>query len=94
MPELVLAFVATAAAGTVVARWWLVAVPLVGAVAWTGYAAVFGGVDRDGMPMWQVTLVVGGTAAVGVALALAAGVVFGLWLRGKRGDHPSQTLPQ
>jgi hypothetical protein len=52
----------------------LVLLPLVGVVAWTCYAAAFSGDDRDGMPVWQITLFIGGALACGLALALTAGV--------------------
>jgi hypothetical protein len=90
VPELVFASIAAVVVGAIVARWWLVALPLVGAVAWTGYAAAFSGADSDGMPVWQITLAIGGALAFVLALALTAGVVVGRWLRAGRDDHGSQ----
>jgi uncharacterized RDD family membrane protein YckC len=93
LPELVFASFAAVVVGAVVARWWLVALPLVAALAWTGYAAAFSGEDSDGMPVWQITLAIGGALAFMLAVALTAGVVVGRWWRARRDEHGSNAPP-
>jgi hypothetical protein len=45
--------VAAGLIGAAVARWWLVPIPAVIAVAWVVIAAATGGEDSDGVPVWE-----------------------------------------
>jgi hypothetical protein len=52
-------------------------------------AAAFGGADRDGVPVWQLTLFWGGLIAGVAALGLGMGVAWGKWLRDKQRERRS-----
>ena len=90
--EAVIVFVGAIAVGALVGRWWLVALPVLAALAWISYAAAFSGDDRDGVPVWQLALMLGGVAAAALMLALAAGVILGRWLRLRRNERRSDAL--
>lgn len=82
--ELIGIVLAGLAAGVLHARWWLVAVPPAVIAAWVGWAAAGGGENSDGMPDWQIALFLGGLVALAASLGVAAGVVWGGWLRDRR----------
>jgi hypothetical protein len=95
MPEVLppVTFVALAFLGLAVARWWLVPVPLLLCAIYVAGAAAFGGVDRDGVPVWQLTLFWGGLIAGVAALGLSMGVVWGKWLRASGRREPPTGFP-
>jgi len=92
--EAAIVFIGAIAVGALVGRWWFAALPALAAVAWIGYAAAFSGDDRDGVPVWQIALMLGGAAATALTLALAAGIILGRWLRLRRNDRRSRDLLQ
>jgi hypothetical protein len=91
-PAIVL--IGAVAVGALVRRWWLTTLPGLVAVTWIGYAAASGGVDRDGMPVWQIALVLGGFGAAALTLALTAGIILGRCLRPRRDDRNARALLQ
>ncbi len=82
MAEIVgVCFLAAIAVGVVFARWWITVAPFALAASWVVYAAVDGGQDSDGMPIWQVAAFTGTILAAVAALGLAAGIVAGRYVR-------------
>src|SRR5829696_8280240 len=92
MLEAAIVFLGAVAIGALVGRRWLALLPTVVALSWIGYAAVVSGPDRDGVPVWQIALMVGGGVAAALTLALAAGIVLGRWLRFRRTDRRCRAL--
>ena len=92
MLEAAIVFLAAFAVGALAGRWWLIVLPMFAALTWIGYAAAFSGEDRDGMPVWQIALILGGGAAAALTLALAAGIILGRWLRLRRNERRSDAL--
>ena len=67
------------------ARWWLLPLPLIAAVAWVVVAAIIGGADSDGMPYWQLAAFVGTMLGGEAILGLTVGITWGHWAREKAG---------
>lgn len=87
MLEIILLAAGAAAIGAAVGRWWVVPLPLIVATAWVVFAAVGGGEDRDGMPLWQLAAFFGAVWAAAGMLGLSLGVVWGRWARDRCGER-------
>jgi hypothetical protein len=93
MLEFSLFVAGSVAIGATVARWWLVPLPLMVAVAWVVVAAAGGGVDRDGMPLWQLAAFFGSMFAGAGMLGVTVGVVWGRWARDRCSERPQAFAP-
>lgn len=93
MLEVIAAAFIAVAVGALVARWWIVPVPLVLTALWVGVAATDTERDADGNYVWELALFFGGIFALAAALGLAVGVILGQWIRNRREEHGSRSLP-
>lgn len=94
MLELLAAGAVSVLIGVVVARWWVVPVPLAAVGLWVAGAALFVGEDREGTDVWVVALFFGGFFAAASAVGLSVGVLCGKWLRRRRRSRRCTPLPQ
>lgn len=93
MLEVIVAALVAVAIGALVARWWIVPVPLALAALWVVAAALGAeGDDRENSG-WGLALLFGGSFALAAALGLAIGVILGQWLRDRRHQRGSGALP-
>ena len=93
MVELASFVLSAAVVGAVVGRWWLVPIPLIIAVVWIAAAAVGGGADADGVPVWHWAIFFGGVGAIAAMLALSVGIILGRYVRDRRDERRAQPLP-